>query len=631
MNWTDALIRVPRFAARPSGLIVPVEPARPKVSGDGSELEGGVAIPAGAMFIMANPPSALEQMRVVIDEGGLRLEQSTPAELRQMAGRLGFENGMVALARLEAHVWHVRGDLPAQLALAEAVFGDVDFLARVRRLARSEPDRLEIFPEQHSAVLQRLLVLFAEEGTPGSVRDGEQEVFNRAYVAAATLTGESDKEPLSGQTGRTHWLAYLIQNGTYNRSEDSLSSMIRPQILLRDVAGGPAARDHADFCDLEGWHRESFGFGLAEQFALGFAICGGTSIFDESAEISERSVIGPAYLSGLVTHLGGDLERALDLLSAPREWYRAEFESRGDSDLVAAWDRLPFEVRPLLRLGGGGMLALSPRALESWLGDGFYHRSVAAARERGEVERFQRFYGGLVEEYALGILRRVHAAIRPPAVGRVFGEQRYGRGGGKKSPDIAVDCGTDLVLFEVTSGRFTLRTVLEGSAEGALADLGRLLFKKAGQLDRRIGDFLDGEWHPPEVDPAHIQRVWPVIVTADVLQNELLWDEVRERLAGLFSRPKVQRLTILDLADLEQIGALVERGHGLLDLIARKAGGPYAELDFRRFVSETPGLPEEIRLSLLDERWQAEVDAAARSFGLEVDSAEPLQEAGGGD
>lgn len=619
MNWTDALIRVPRYAELPSGLVVPIEITRPKVSGDGSALADGTPISADTFFIMAEPPTAFDQMRLVIDETGLGLTQSTPAELRAMAGLLGFENGMVALARLEAHISHVRGDTPAQLGLAEEVFGDPRFVDRVRQLAAAEPDHLEIFPEQHSAVLQRLLVLYAEVGTPGTVREGEQEVFNRCYVASATLTTESDKESISGTAGRTHWLAYLIQNGTYNRSEDSLNSMIRPQILFADIAGEEPIRDHPDFCDLETWHRESFGFGLAEQFALGFAVCGGSKIFNESAEVAERSVLGPAFLPDLAERLGGDVDQALDLLSAPREWYQAEFEARGDSDLVAAWDRLPFEIRPLLRLGGGGMLVLSPRAVESWVGDGFYHRSLAAAREREEVERFQRFYGALVEEYALKVLSHVESEERPLTVGRVFGEETYGRRGAKKSPDIAVDCGTDLVLFEVSSGRFTLRTILEGSAEAALSDLGRLLFKKAGQLDRRIDDLIDGEWGPPGVDLAHIQRIWPVIVTADVLQNELLWDEIGERIGSLFSRPRVQRLTILDLADLEQMAALVERGHGLLELITRKASGLYAKLDFRRFVSESPDLPDEIRLSLLEERWFSELAQAAQSLGMKDD------------
>lgn len=622
MPWTDALIAIPAYSPRPSGLLVPTEHSRPTVTNAGDSMPDGIPIPEDAIFIMANPPSAFEQMRVVIDENGLGLRQSTPAELREMAAALCFENGMVALARMSAHAWHIKGDMQAQLKLAPEIFGDPRLVARIRLLAKGEPERLEIFPEQHSTALARLLVLYARDGTPGSVAEGEQEVFNRAYIGAATLTAERDRDTPRGADGRGNWIAYLIQNGTYNRSEDSLCSMIRPQILLRDIAQSEVAREHSDFCDVDGWHRERFGLGLSDQFALGFVLCGRSQIFEESVAIGERSVVGRSYFADLLTRLGGNLDQGLELLSAPREWYRTEFEKRPDTDSNAAWDRIAFEMRPLLRLENGELLLLSPRTLESWLGDGFYHRSLQIARERGEVERFQRFYGSLVEEHALRLLRDVHTEHGSLGIGRVFGEQRYGRKGAKRSPDIAVDCGTDLILFEVTSGRFTLDTVLEGSPQAALKDLGRLLFKKAGQLDRRIDDFLVGDWSLPNLESEHIQRIWPIVVTADVLQNELLWDEIREHLGGLFSQPKTQRLTVLDLADLEQLSALVERGHSLLDLVTGKARGPYAELDFRRYVADTPGLSVEVRPSLLDQRWLNEVDKAAGAFGLDTTSLE---------
>src|SRR5262245_35846199 len=89
-KWTDALIAIPPFVERPSGLLVPTEVARPVVSQDGRTLQGGVPITEDAVFIVAKPPSALEQMRVVIDEDGLGLPVSTTAELRQMVSQLGF-------------------------------------------------------------------------------------------------------------------------------------------------------------------------------------------------------------------------------------------------------------------------------------------------------------------------------------------------------------------------------------------------------------------------------------------------------------------------------------------------------------------------------------------------------------
>ncbi len=188
-----------------------------------------------------------------------------------------------------------------------------------------------------------------------------------------------------------------------------------------------------------------------------------------------------------------------------------------------------------------------------------------------------------------------------------------------------MDCGPDLVLFEVCGGRFTLQTVVEGKADAALEELGHLVFDKVGQLDTRITELLNEEWQVPERAIAQVERIWPVVVTADVLQNGLLWDEIRERLPGVFNQPKVQRLTLLDVSEVEQLAALVEQGHSVVDLLRKKASGPYAELDFNRYVFEEPLLTHEVRSSLLDQCWMAEVDRAAEAFGFDPNSAEALE------
>jgi hypothetical protein len=588
------------------------------VSQAGQELPPGVAAPEPDLVVFGRLPSSFEQMRAFMSEEALGLSESTPEELQALVSELSFEICMLALAQLAAHVRHMGGNTEAQLELAQVIFGDPRLVARIRRLARELGDNLEIFPEQHTTALQRLLVLDAKDVALGpAVEDGEQLIFNRAFVATSTLTAEEHLGASGDDEARTRWLAYLIQNGTYNRTSGYLESMTRQHVLLQDIAEEEELRSHHDYCDVDGWLAEDLGFSLAEQFALGFGVFGGAKTLDESIEIRERSVLGPDYVPEQARRLGGDPERALDLLSADRDWYRGEF-ARGEQTTVrAAWERTAFEVKPLLRLADGRLLLVSPRAIESWLGDGFYHRALAAARGRRQAERFQRFYGLLVERYALQVLRHVHPEPRPPGAGRVFGDQEYGEG--KKSPDIAVDCGRDLVLFEVTSGRFTLRTLLEGSVEAAVNDLGRLLFNKADQLSRRIDDLLAGEWAPEGVDIAHVDRIWPVLITADVLQNELLWDEIAERLRDKLNQPKVERLTLLDLDDLEELAALVERGHGLADLIRSKATGPYSQLDFRRFVGESPELPAKIRLSMLEERWEEEMLRAIKALGFSID------------
>jgi hypothetical protein len=625
MHWTDSLISVPRFSQRPSGLLVPTDLDRPAI-GPGDRLSDGTPIAKDAFFVMSKQPSSTEQMRVVIDEAGVGLPVSSLERLRRMATALDFENSMLAISRLACHAWQMRGDTDRQLALAPAIFGDADLVAAISRLARNKQDPLEIFPEQHAAVLQRLLVLLAHESAAENDRDAEQVIFNRAWLAAAAPSGDFEAVSPTDPGGRQDWIAYFIQNGTYNRTEDSLSAMTRHQILLGDIASSDAAKDHPHFCDVENWHREAFGLGLADQFSLGLTVSGRAGVFNKEMPIEDRSLVGRAYLANVAENLGCDFDRVSELISAPRNWYISEFDKREDNAANTAWDRIPFEVRPLLQLSTGEFLAVSPRALENWQGEGFYHRTVAAARERHLVERFQAFYGWLVEEYVLRVLRYVHPDPDPAALAscRVFGEQRYGRGAGKLSPDVVVDCGPDLVVMEVYSGRFTLRTVVEGDAEAALEDLGRLIFNKATQLDRRLTEYLDGEWSLPGVSLDRVERIWPVIVSADVLQNEMLWDETRERLSNVLKQPKVQRLTLLDIGDLEQLAALVECGHGLVDLIARKANGAYSDLDFRRFVADTANLPSEVRLSMLNDRWFSEMDRTAEAFGIDTSSRDAV-------
>lgn len=94
MRWTDPLIQLPRFSERPSGLLVPVMHSRPVVSPAGGRTGDGLPIPSNAFFVMANPPSTFDQMRVVIDESSLNQRVSTPDELKAMAAHLSFENGM---------------------------------------------------------------------------------------------------------------------------------------------------------------------------------------------------------------------------------------------------------------------------------------------------------------------------------------------------------------------------------------------------------------------------------------------------------------------------------------------------------------------------------------------------------
>jgi hypothetical protein len=617
VNWKDVLAAVPAWHERPSGLLVPTNLDRPAVRASDDRPPPGVDLPRPDLFVLGRVPSSFEQFRTYPDETALGYPISTPEDLADAAGHLTFEAGMVALARLAAHVEHMRRETRAQLSLAEAVFGDADLVARLTRFAEAVNFELEVFPAQHISALQRLLVLHGADRALGEESGVEQAIFNRIFFAMASLSDDSGLGAIEEEGTRGRWLAYLIQNGTHNSRDAPMETMTRPQTLFTETAAD--LREHPDFCPVDEWFVEDYMLSISEQYALGFAVLATAKVMEESVQLHERAVLGPDFFPDIATRLGRFPNDVTGIITAARSWYAEMFSAGEQTKARAAWERTPFDMRPVLRLARGAFVVVSPWAISSWIGDGFFHRALASARRRDQAERLLRFYGAIVERYALQTLQQVHPEPRPLGSGRVSGDRPYGPGNGKRTPDICVDCGPDLILIEVTSGRFTLPTLIEGSAEKAAADLARLLFNKLDQLGRRIDDLLAGEWAPPDVELDRIERIWPVVVTADMLQNDLLWQEIKRRLPEGLGRARVQQLTLLDLPDVELLGALVEQGFGLCDLLARKAGSPYAEMDLRRFVYDSADIPHGVRLAAVEERWIQTMVRVTGLLGFDAD------------
>jgi len=336
-------------------------------------------------------------------------------------------------------------------------------------------------------------------------------------------------------------------------------------------------------------------------------------------EAGEQLYIAPDKVDDLFHKVGWSDERkaaALDLISAERCWYAEQFASGGDDALHVAWEIRPFMKRPFLRTADGALYLLSPRAIQSWLSDGFHYRLLDAAQAlsvgdpaRKISRRYTAFAGELLERYVLDLVRSSHGGKRPVGSGRVYGEQPYG--GGSMTSDVAVDLGLDLVLMEVCVSRLRADTLLLGRTEDVLADLDRMVIRKIEQLDTCITALVDGRAEIPtgslEVDMSRVRRVWPVLVTAGSLtQTELLWGYITRNTEGLLAQPMVQPLTIFDLEDVEAVCGFAE--HGLIalhDLLAAKSQPAYQQLELAIWLRNAYGAPNERpRPSMVEKAWK---------------------------
>ncbi len=312
-------------------------------------------------------------------------------------------------------------------------------------------------------------------------------------------------------------------------------------------------------------------------------------------------------------------EAALGVIAADRAAFQAAFSELKAGGKRFIWELRPFNTRPFLRLeGDGGLLQLGRPWMLGWLSDGFYYRvmRVAQAEDAGatdsrsdHVQRFTAYAGHAFEAYCLA---RARVAIAEPGI--VLGEQKYGKGGGQKTSDVAVPIGDDLVLFEVNARRIGVEPLLTGDPQDASEELTKLLVKKINQLGVSIAALLDGVAALPAIDMSSVKRIIPVVVSAGRLwQTSHLWtylDRARDQdKCNSFEDARVAPLQAIGASDYDILMALAYSGRNLGEMLARKASGQYRHRDLASWLTEGERPPARIhRLPSVESNFESMVD-----------------------
>lgn len=622
---------VPQWQEHPSGLLIPssvadrirVERQRPDV------LPAELREDLEPVAIVDEMPLSADQLAAALNEEEFGLEPATLEQLIGTVEHLPFEHSFLLLARLAAALWHVREDAKAQIELV-AGFEMPVLLERAAELVaqhEARGSRLVVFAEQYVTALERLLVDHARPlDLSYEPTDWDLRSTVSAYFSTATIVSAADADLREGDVDADRWLVYWLKNGLYNARPVIVNEFTRARELFAVLA--PQMVDHPEFCPIDEWFIEDYGLSASEQHSAGFAAYVVSGAMQEDVGVGERSLTAPPEWRG---ELEPKAAQANDLLSAPRTWYQEQFgELGGDLDTLA-WERRPFLRRPFLRLEDGQWLLVAPRAIESWLGEGFLHRAMEAAERRDESLRLRGFLGAVFERYCLDLTRTVYPGERPPGSGRVYGEQVYNRGRQRQlTSDIAIDLGPDLVMVEVVARRLTQEMQVFGDREVLERNLAPMLFTKIAQLGRVGTDLFDGTATLPDVDMQHVERFWPVLVTAgDLVQTEILWDRVDERTPAALRGGRVQPLTVLDIGDFELLLGLVAEGHALPSILARKNAGPYRRLELSRLMVDELRMepPLTSRPPVMNERWDALAAEMREVFAFGNEGADENEDA----
>jgi hypothetical protein len=565
-------------------------------------------------------PDSANQVHAFIDERAIGLPISTlPAQINRVA-RVAFESAAFYISGLTLATSGASPTAERQRELAKALISDPDIAEGIDSALASGKGTV-VFAEQHLAALARLAVKHADRSRPVDL-DRELQTLERALLGCSALA-MSDTERLTGEhMDRFDAVSFFVHSGAYYSREPLLEALARNSWLYQDLADSPEARAHAEWRDLDEWAIESSGLRLREQYAVGMAALAAARVLDEEGDLAGRGLLSANWASEVSDRLGVPVEPVRNALSAEPAWYAHQFkeiEARNalsDAAAAAGWTTSPFETKPFVQLRDGRLLLWSPRVMTSWLTDGFYYRSLTQAAVHEDISAFTGFNGWLVEQYGREIVEQALPPTKPAGSGRALRSVKYDSPLGEiDSPDIALDYGQDLVLVEVRSGRLKLDTRLTGDPARVQRDLRVLIVEKAQQLSRRIDDYHDEHLELDGVDRQHVTRIWPVVLSgATLLMAEMVYDWIVEEIGDHLQQPTVQPLTILDMADWEQLCGLLEAGWSAPELLERKTGA-YRRLDWRRMVFDDPFLPSDARASAVVQKADAAFRRMVEGFG----------------
>jgi hypothetical protein len=563
-------------------------------------------------------PGLQQQIAIRLSTAELGLERLTLGELRAEAARIPFEPGFVGLGMIANRLHDISRDGVAQLELLQEIYGQVPITERYERALERYPGAI-VMSQQQIFIAQRLLVDHARDASVDSIEitNAEAVSLSTLLVHSLDLIDASHPRLLQGEVGIMELIAYIVQAAAY----DSRRALVNEYGRSYDVFFTRARELIDERVPLDQWALEDVGLSLEEQLSGGFGYHAMSTLPDSKTGRVPAQIQPTVLVDSAIASIE---DRVVSAISAPRAWFRERF-ARGDQSVRdVVWEIAPFSRRPFIQLESGNLALTSPTALVEWLTFGMYDRLRESAKERRTLTKkfdtlslFGATYGDLTEDYCLAVCKSVHPQ------GRVYGDQPYGKGGGKRTPDIAIISGSDLILIEVRSGYLSPWLRTSGDRREFEDQLDKLVFKKLAQLGRAIADLKSGVAVVGDVDIEDVTRIWPVLITASMLLSEPLWQVIEASLPAPLQEPDVQPLVVGDIEDLELMMGLVEKGHDLIEILAARAETPYAKLEIKRWVLDEMKEDSTIRPALVLENWARA--QRAMTMTLWPHQAEPVE------
>lgn len=315
----------------------------------------------------------------------------------------------------------------------------------------------------------------------------------------------------------------------------------------------------------------------------------------------DRLMTLPPELPGVVIE-PDIVEEFFERVVASPEWFAREFEGR-----KSAYDFLPFEKRPVLRLADELLVVDETYLLEKFTSTGLFwtvHDNERDNHTDRDRKRWNQAHGEMVENLVTERLFETAPAASDRSGGRSYYSEDEMKAAypKKRVADAAVDYGEYLLLVEVTGGQLVVDTRITGDPEKFEKDTQKLVLEEAEQLHSACQSLLADQQKLTGYAPPANRTIMPIIVVgggypADALSRGYVEDVLQEK--GWLQDPAIGSLCILDLMEVEMLESLHEQGKNPGWLLSRWKRSGLKDVAFKNFVvtEVDPDLPQPSRMT----------------------------------
>lgn len=359
-------------------------------------------------------------------------------------------------------------------------------------------------------------------------------------------------EPLMGGRAESDTM-HLVTNALFNLPLDYGALIARTQFLWTHYES--QLTRYPPRAPLRDMVREATGLDLEDILALAFALFAHAN----SLSVHSTSVALDMFQLGLPADV---VSRFLALFSDNRAGFARALKD--GSAGAGEWFFMPFENRPLMRLGTTDVLVIDMVLLQRRFTSALYWLVHDYERDiHGNTARIRwtQTYSELVEMHAERLLKDAAPPMND-GTSSFFTEETVGLLGGSAA-DCGIDFGGFVLVADIVQHNVKVPARAFADASAFRDDVKKSVLGKARQLDNTIKQLLTKVDHPAHPLKRRPRRIVPMVVEGAefpviVEATAYIKDELES--AGLLQQPECSRLLVVTLAELEMLASLIHAG-----------------------------------------------------------------------